>query len=51
MDEHMAYAEWMDTLLSHGCACLEDLSIEEIELKMERMYQCDISQEFYGENI
>lgn len=45
LDEQLEYAHWVDILVSHGCACMDELTDEEIDAKMYRMYQCDINQE------
>jgi hypothetical protein len=44
LDEQLEYAMWMDTLIEYGCSCLDDLSPQEIDEKMDRMAQCDINQ-------
>jgi len=45
LEEQLEYAYWIDVLVEHGCACMGELSEEELDAKMYRMYQCDINQE------
>jgi|JYMV01.1.fsa_nt_gi hypothetical protein len=45
LEEQLEYAYWIDTLVEHGCSCLETLSPQELDMKMYRMAMCDINQE------
>ena len=44
IEEQLEYAYWMDTLIDAGCACMENLTSQEVDEKMYRMAQCDINQ-------
>jgi len=45
LEEQLEYAYWIDTLVDHGCSLMDTLSPEELDMKMYRMFQCDINQE------
>ena len=44
MDDQMEYYQWMATLVEFDCSCLEELTEEELEMKLFRMYQSDINR-------
>lgn len=44
LDKQLEYAYWMDILVEYDCSGLSELSPEEVDNKMYRMYQCDINQ-------
>lgn len=44
LEEQLEYAYWVDILVEYDCSGLSELSPEEVDAKMYRMYQCDINQ-------
>jgi|SaaInlV_200m_DNA_6_1039755.scaffolds.fasta_scaffold03402_6 hypothetical protein len=45
LDEQVEYARWIDMLVEHGQVGMDELTDDEVDQKMYRMYQADLNQQ------